>query len=73
MNRRTKQMMEDVAEQLMDETPPQFGQALYEDNDPRLLRLRMAYQRWMLLKLAERFPQVPLLEVVEEVVAPLCH
>ena len=73
MDSKTKQDLIDHAEALMEENPPRYGEHYYEPGDPRLLRLRMAYQRWLLLKLAARFPKVPMVDVVTEVVGPLVH
>lgn len=71
MNKQLKKEMLFVAEQLMDENPPCWGEGYAE---PKVyLRLKMAYQRWMLMKLAARYPEVPMVDVVEEIVSPVCH
>lgn len=71
MNKQLKKEMLFVAEQLMDENPPCWGEEFLRPRD--FLKVKMAYQRWLLMKLASEYPDVPMVEVVEQVVAPLCH
>ncbi len=73
MDINTRKKMEALVERLCQEDPIRLGTALYEPGDRRILRLRLAYQRKLLMKVASKFPEVPLIEAVSEVIAPACH
>ena len=66
----TKTSLEAEVRYLMEQNPPMLGEGYLRRESRTGLRVRMAYQRWLLMKVAPSFPQAPLVEVVE-VIAPM--
>lgn len=69
MDRKTKRKMQRYVQHLQEERPPILGEGLLDRGHPVALRLRMSYQVWLARKVQAKFPQVPLLEAVTEVIA----
>ncbi len=49
---------------------------MLQENKPDFqgnLKKRMAYQRWMMMKLAVEYPEVTMLELIDEIIAPMVH